>query len=56
MCDHQCRAVFGNGVERILDVFFGLAVERAGRFIEHQDRRTFQDCAGNGNALLFSAR
>ena len=37
--DHQRRAVAARRVERVLDFLLGVAVERRGRFVEHQDRR-----------------
>jgi hypothetical protein len=39
----------------ILDRLFGVAVERGGRLVEHQDARIFQDGAGDGDALLLAA-
>ena len=42
-------------LERVLDVLLGVAVERRGRLVQHQDRRRFQDGAGDGNTLLLTA-
>ena len=42
-------------VDRLLDARLGLDVERAGRLVEHQDRRVLQDGAGNGDALALAA-
>ena len=53
--DDERGAVARHAVELILDVPFGMAVERRGRFIEQQDRRRFEDGAGDGDALLFAA-
>ena len=42
-------------VERLGDARFGHRVERAGRFIEDQDRRVFEQCARDGEALTLAA-
>ena len=55
MCDHKRGAVLGDTVEFVLDIFFGVAVERRGRFIEQQDRRSLKDGAGDRDALLLAA-
>ena len=34
---------------------FGLAVQRAGGFVQHQDARIFEDDPRQGDALLFPA-
>ena len=44
-----------DAVERVLDVLLGVAVERRGRLVEHQDRRALEDGAGDGDALLLAA-
>ena len=46
---------FDDLVERVLDLLLGVAVERAGRLVEDQDRRPFEDGAGDGDALLLAA-
>ena len=43
-------------VERVLDFLLGVAVERGGRLVEHQDRRRLEDGARDGDALLLAAR
>ncbi len=53
--DHQRGAIARDPVKGVLDLPFGMAVERRGRLIEHQDRRRFQDGAGDGDALLLAA-
>ena len=53
--DDDGGAPFGNAVERRLNFAFGSAVERAGRLVEDQHWRIFQQCPGNGHALLFAA-
>ncbi len=53
--DHQRGAALGHAIELVLDVPLGVAVERRGRFVKQQDRRTFEDGAGDGDALLLAA-
>ena len=55
MGDHQGGAIPGDAVEGVLDVLFGVAVERRGRLVQQQDRRPLQDGAGDGDALLLAA-
>ena len=43
-------------VDRFLDACLGLDVERAGRLVEHEDRRVLQDRAGDRDALALAAR
>src|SRR5215831_9891841 len=43
------------GAEALLDRRFDLAVERGGRFVEHQDRRVLEDDARDGDALALAA-
>ena len=43
-------------VDRLLDARLGLDVERAGRLVEHQDRRILEDRAGDRDALALAAR
>ena len=54
MRDDERGAVLRHLLERVLDVLLGVTVERGGRLVEHQDRRSFQDGAGDGDALLFA--
>ena len=44
------------GVQRGLHHAFALGVQRAGGFVQQQQRRVLQDGAGDGNALLLPAR
>ena len=44
-----------DAIEFVLDVSLGVAVERRGRFVEQQDRRAFENGAGDGDALLLAA-
>src|SRR5262245_20938060 len=53
MGDDEGRAVPGDLVERILNFFFRMAVEGAGRLVQDQDRRSLEDGARDGDALLF---
>jgi hypothetical protein len=53
--DHQRGAAARDALERVLDFLLGVAVERRGRLVEQQDRRAFQDRAGDGDALLLAA-
>ena len=53
--NHQRGAVLRHAFERVLDFLLGVAVERGGRLVEHQDRRRLEDGAGDGNALLLAA-
>ena len=48
--------VLAQPVDRFLDARLGLDVERAGRLVEHQDRRVLQDSAGERDALALAAR
>ena len=41
--------------ERGLDLGLALGVEGAGGFVEQQDRRVFQEGAGDGDALALTA-
>ena len=43
-------------IESVLDFFFRMAVERARRFVENQDRRRLQNRARDRDALLLAAR
>ena len=44
-----------DALERVLDVLLGVAVERGGGLVEQQDRRRFEDGAGDRDALLLAA-
>ena len=43
-------------VDGQLDARLGLDVQRAGRFVEHEDRRVLQHRAGDRDALAFATR
>ena len=49
-------AVARHALQRILNLLFGVAVERGGGFVQHQDRRRLEHRARNRNALFFAAR
>ena len=53
--DHQRGAVARHQRQGILNVLLGLGIERRGGLVEDQDRRSLQDGAGYGDALLFAA-
>ena len=52
--DGHHRLAFHQPVQAVLDSRFHLAVERAGGFVEQQDRRVFQHHAGDGHALALT--
>ena len=56
VCDHKRGAVARNALERVLNFFFGVAVQGGRRLVKDQDRRPLQDCARDRDALLFAAR
>jgi hypothetical protein len=49
-------AVLAQIIHSLLHLFFSLDVERASRFVEHEDRRILQDRAGNCQTLAFTTR
>ena len=53
--DDQHRALAHQALQRILDQALGFGVERAGRFIEDEDRRIVINGARDRNPLLLSA-
>ena len=53
--DDEGGAAIAQLVDRQLDALLGFDVERAGRFVEHQDRRILEDRAGDGDALALAA-
>jgi hypothetical protein len=55
MRDNQRGAIL-RSINCVLDARFGLDVERAGRLVEHQDRRVLEHGAGDRDALAFAAR
>jgi hypothetical protein len=56
VCDHQRGAVLHQPLERVLDQAFAFGVERGGGFVEQQDRRVAEQCAGDGETLALAAR
>ena len=52
--DDKARAVFHEVVERLLDQALGGGVHARGRLVENQDRRVFQEGAGDREALLLA--
>ena len=54
--DHQRGALRHQLVERLLHQLFAFGVQRAGGFIQQQDRRIAQQRASNRDALLLPAR
>jgi hypothetical protein len=56
MRDDERGAVARDFRQRALDFALGAGVERAGRFVEQQDRRVLQDGARDRDALLLAAR
>src|SRR6185312_4834543 len=53
--DNERGAALGDALQSILDVLLGVAVERGGGLVQHQNRRRLEDRAGDGDALLFTA-
>src|ERR1043166_107777 len=56
MRDHERRAALHHFVERELNQALGRGVERAGRLVENEDRRIFEQCARDREALALAAR
>src|SRR3546814_1673307 len=54
--DHDRGAALFDAFERRLDLGLGAAVERAGGFVEDQDRRVLDERARDRDALLLAAR
>jgi hypothetical protein len=55
MGDDESGAAFHHFVERGVEPGFGQRVERAGRFVEDEDRRIFEQCPGHREALPLAA-
>ncbi len=55
VCDHKGGASLHHFVESGVDPGFGDRIERAGRLVEDQDRRIFQQCACDRQALPLAA-
>ena len=53
--DHERGAVLRDPLQRVLDFMLGVAVERRGRLVQHQDRRPLQHRARDRHALLLAA-
>src|SRR5262249_16140127 len=54
--DHDRRGTLDRPVDRLLDQPLRLAIERAGRLVEHEDGRVAHDGARDGDALPLAAR
>ena len=54
--DHQRGAPFHQLRQRLLDQVFALGVQRAGGFVQQQDRCIHQQGPGDGQALALAAR
>ena len=54
--DRDDSAALHQPVELLLDRRFDLRIERRGGLVQHQDRRVFEDHAGERNALALAAR
>lgn len=52
--DDESGASFHRGVESLLHQYFGFGVERAGGFVEQQQRCVLQDRAGDRDALALA--
>ena len=50
------RTAFGSFVESGLDDFFAFRVQGRGGFVEEQDLRVAEECAGDGDTLLLTPR
>ena len=55
MGDDQAGMIAGNFPERCQDRALGLAVQRGGGLVKHHDGRAFENGAGYGHPLLFTA-
>ena len=53
--DHQGGAVAHQALQRLLDQLLRFGVERAGRLVQHQDRRVLEDRARDRDALALAA-
>ena len=53
--DDEGGAAFHHLIERLRDARLGYRIERARRFVENQDRRVFEQRAGDGEALALAA-
>jgi len=55
VADDQHGSVSGEPFQGVLDHVLGFAVDRAGRFIEQQDRRVAEQGAGQRDPLALAA-
>ena len=56
MGNHQCGPAAGHAFNRILNIFFGKAIECRGRLIQYKDGRSLQQSARNRDPLFFTPR
>src|SRR3954464_2377119 len=56
MRDHDGGAVLAKMLDRLLNLFLGLGIERGGSFIEQDDRRVLDQRACDRDALALAAR
>ena len=55
VCNCKCRAVFGQLLQRILNLLFGFCVKGSRCFVENQNPRVVQERTCNRNTLTFTA-
>ena len=55
VCDDQRGAPLHEGIQRVLHAAFRFRIECRGRFVKNQDRRIFQEGAGNRQPLPLPA-
>src|SRR5262249_12058399 len=53
--DDERGALARDTLQSVLDLLLGVAVECGRRFVQHEDRRRFEDGAGDGHALFLAA-
>ena len=53
--DHQRRAPLGETIKRGLNLALGGGIQRAGRLVQNEHTRVFQEDTGDGDALLLAA-
>ena len=56
MGDEDGGAALHNGAEAVEDAFFGVGIDAGERVVEDEDARVADDGAGDGGALLLTAR
>ena len=52
--DNECRSVFENLFDGILNAFFGLGIDRRSRLIENEESGVGNDGAGKTNQLFLT--